>query len=370
MLDITCPQSALHEAVQTVARGVTGRSTQPVQNNIYLESAADSLRLVATDLEFISLEAALPVTVNGEGALTAPARFLTELVGSLPEQDVTLVADENQALAVHCEAVDYTIRGLAASDFQMFPDIGDGIGVTIPQSLLRSILRQTAFSTSRDETRPILTGALFEFSRDSLLVVATDTYRLALRKAHVELPIEQPVSAIVSSRALNELLRVLADDSEEMANVAVSANQIEFQVGNVKVASRLIEGQFPNYQKVVPESHERRVVVDVSELEPALRRALIVAREDANRVVLKPSSDNLQITAESQDVGSIDEQVPAKFEGESTEIAFNARYMLEVLDTLEAERLTLDLSGPLNPGMIRPEGDEDYLYVLMPMQIM
>lgn len=370
MLNVTCPRSALHEAVQTVSRGVTGRSTQPVQNNIYFESSGEHLRLVATDLEFISVEALLPVKVGDEGAVTAPARLLTELVSTLPEGDVSLAADENQALAIACEKSHYNIRGLSATDFQMLPAIGEGIRVSLPQSQLHEILRQTAFATSRDETRPILTGALFEFSEGTMQVVATDTYRLALRKAKVDVRPEPPVTAIVSARALNELLRVLDPEAEEPVSLAASANQIEFEAGSYKIASRLIEGQFPNYEKVIPGSSERHVTVAVAELEPALRRALIVAREDANRIVLKPTDGALEITAESQDVGKVEEQVPAEFEGEPTEIAFNARYLLDVLEAVDVERITIELSGPLNPGMVRLEGNEDYLYVLMPMQIM
>ncbi len=370
MLNVTCPKGALQEAVQTVARGVTGRSTQPVQNNIFLESSGSQLRLVATDLEFISLEAVIDVTVHEEGKVTAPARLLTELVGSLPDADVLLAANEHQALAVHCSAVDYTIRGLSAADFQQFPDVTEGVSVSMPQSLLHSLLSQTHFATSRDETRPILTGALFEFSGNVLKVVATDTYRLALREATLTSEVAEPISAIVSSRALSELLRVLSAHSDEPVTIQVSANQIRFSMGNYEVASRLIEGQFPNYQKVIPSSLERKLLVSVSALEPALRRALIVAREDANRVVLRPSGEALQISAESQDVGRVEEVVAGHLDGEPTEIAFNARYLLDVLEAVETENVTVDLSGPLNPGMIRAEGNDDYLYVLMPMQIM
>lgn len=370
MLRVSCPREALHQAVQTVARGVTGRSTQPVQNNIYLEAADGQLRLVATDLEFISLEARADVNVADEGAVTAPARLLQELVGSLPDAEVTIEADEHQALAVHCGAVNYVIRGLSAGDFQMFPQIGEGVSVVMPQSQLHAILSQTAFATSRDETRPILTGALFELTNNALKVVATDTYRLAVRTAVIDLATEQTVSAIVSSRALAEVLRILSADSEESVSIAVSANQIEFSIGTCRVASRLIEGQFPNYQKVVPDGYERTLTVAVRELEPALRRALIVAREDANRIVLRPSGETLQITAKTQDVGNIDESVPASLEGEPTEIAFNARYLLDVVEAMDVEHLVLQLSGPLNPGMVRMQGVEDYLYVLMPMQIM
>lgn len=370
MLNVTCARSVLHEAVQIVSRGVTGRSTQPVQNNIYLESGANQLRLVATDLEFISMEALVDVTVAEDGAITAPARLLSEVIGTLPEGNVTLAGGDHEALSVTCGRSHYTIRGLPANDFQMLSPVDEGLRMSLPQSQLHTLLRQTVFSTSKDETRPILTGALFEFAEGAMKIVATDTYRLALRKVKVEYASQEPVSAIVSARALGELLRVLSEDAQDPVNMALSGSQVEFEVGNVKVGSRLIEGQFPNYEKVIPSGHERRMIVPSAELEPALRRALIVAREDANRVVLRPSGDVLQITAESPDVGRVEEEVPMRLEGEPTEIAFNARYLLEVVEALETEDITLDLAGPLNPGMIRGGDSEDYLYVLMPMQIM
>lgn len=369
MLRVSCPREALHQAVQTVARGVTGRSMQPVQNNIYLEAVGTQLKLVATDLEVISLEALVDVNVVDEGAVTAPARLLQELVNSLPDSDVILEADEHQALAVHCASVNYTIRGLSAADFQMFPPMGEGINVVMPQSQLHAILSQTVFATSRDETRPILTGALFEFTNNALKVVATDTYRLAMRTAVIDLATEHPVSVIVSARALREVHHILNADSEDSVNIAVSANQIQFSMDNCRVSSRLIEGQFPNYQKVIPDSYERTLTVAVSQLEPALRRAALVARDDANRVVVRPSADSVQLTAKSPDVGNFEETVPGSLEGEPTEIAFNARYLLEVVDALDVENLVLQLSGPLNPGMVRMQGNDEYLYVLMPMQI-
>ena len=191
-----------------------------------------------------------------------------------------------------------------------------------------------------------------------------------MRKTPIAGGFEGSRTAIVSARALNEVLRVLSSDKEDMLNVAVTDNQVEFEMGNVKVGSRLIEGQFPNFEKVIPDSHEKRVTLVSDDLEHALRRALIVAREDAYRVVLRTEGSSLQISAESQDVGKVGEEIPCHLEGEAAEIAFNCRYLLEVLEALGSEEVNLDLSGPLNPGMIRAQGAEDYLYVLMPMQIM
>lgn len=370
MLKVTCPQQALLESVGTVSRGVSGRSTQPVQNNIYLEASGSQLRLVATDLEYLSLEAVIEAEVLEEGAITVPARLLADVTNALPNDDVRLTADETNGINISCGRSRYDIRGLSAADFSTLPTIGQATELELEQGKLLMILERTVFATSRDETRPILTGALFRLNEQTLEVVATDTYRLALQSLPMEEPFTESRSAIVSRRALTELMRILSADSTEPAKVRFSDNQVEFKVGRITLGSRLIEGQFVNYGKVVPSSFERKVSCNIKEYSAALHRALIVAREDANRVVLKTEDGALKITASSADVGSVSEEIPVRLEGEDAEIAFNARYVLDMLDAIDATEVAMELSGPLNSGALKPAGDEGYLYVLMPMQIM
>ncbi len=368
MLNAKCAQADLHNALQIVGRGVSGRSTQPVQNNVYLQAEGEQLRLVATDLEYISLDAAIPAVVIDEGNITVPPRTLTEIAGNLPEGQVSLQADESNDLAIACGPVHYNIRGLSADDFQMLPPLTDGVEFSLPQSELSEILQQTIFATSPDETRPILTGALFSLAEGSLAIVATDTYRLALRR--VQCPVEETQQAIVSRRVLAELVRILDDESDEPVQVAISTNQVRFVVAGITVRSRLIEGEFPNYEKVIPEDFDKTLTIGTEGLQQVLRRALIVARDDANRVVLRSTEDGLQVTADSPDIGHAEEEVPATLEGEVVEIAFNVQYLLEMLEVANSEEVVMQLSGPLNPGMLIPAGRDDYTYVLMPMQIM
>lgn len=370
MLNLSCPQEQLYASVQTVSHGVSGRSTQPVQNNIYLESTADGLRLVATDLEFISLEAEIDASVADQGAVTVPARLLTEVIGSLGGEEISLEADEQHTLRVNSARSSFRIRGMSAADFEMLPGMDDPAEFEIPQRDMHTILSQTVFATSRDETRPILTGALFNISAGGIDVVATDTYRLALRKMTADIPIEEGRSAIISERALNEVLRVLEPESDDTVSMALSDSQVTFSIGNVTVGSRLIEGQFPNYEKVLPDSCDRKVTVNRDDFTNTLRRMLIVAREDANRVVLRGSDGTLTITADSQDVGHAEEQIPATLEGEEPEIAFNARYLLDALQAIGEEEVVMELSQPLSPGTLKPQDSDDYVYVIMPMQIM
>ena len=369
MLKATVARGTLYESAQIVGRAVSGRSTLPVLNNFFIEGRDQTLRLVATDLE-VGMEAIVDAKVEEQGSLTVPARILTEVLANLPEADVSLEVDESNAVQVTCRRSDYHIRGLPAEEFSTLPDLLEPLALELPQAVLRRAILETTFASSPDETRPILTGALFALGADEIRVVATDTHRLALRKLPGSAGLSESLNVIVPARVLNEVSRVLRDDAEEPVDIAVSENQVRFRVGRITVQSRLIDGQFPNYEKVIPEASERRVVARTAELQDALRRALIVAREDANRVKLEPAGDVMTILADSQDVGRVNEEVPVELKGDALEIAFNARYLLDVLNVMESENVELALNGPLNPGLVRAPDDDSYVYVLMPMQIM
>jgi DNA polymerase-3 subunit beta len=259
---------------------------------------------------------------------------------------------------------------LPAADFMMLPEVQPRAEFTIPEGTLYRLLHQTIFACSPDETRPILTGALILVGGGEIAVVATDIYRLAMRREKAEIEVEGETQVIVSRRVLSELLRILDEDGEDPVTVRLSERLVEFTRGNIKISSRLIEGEFPNYEKVIPEHHDKRLLVGVSELQKALTRAAIVAREDANRVVLHGEPELLTITATSPEVGSVEEEIALELEGDPIDIAFNAQYILEMLERAGSEQVVIGLTQALSPGTMRPAGREDYLYVLMPMQIM
>lgn len=370
MFSITCDQQALHESVQTVSGGVSGRSTQPIQNNILLEASGEQLMLVATDLEYIGIRTAMPVSEAEEGQITVQSRILTDVTGSLPRGPVTLTANENSSVRIVAGHSDFNIRGLPADDFQKLPALDDAVRFTMPAAMLLGVLRRTVFATSTDETRPILTGALLKISGTNLATVATDTYRLALYETQLETEVERDVEAIVSRRALREVEQVVSAGSTEEVEIGISSNQIEFVIGETIISSRLIEGQFVNYPKVIPTGVDKRITAPCEALKDTLQRALVVARQDAYRVVLRAKDGVLTVNAQSQDVGKVEETLGVAMEGEEAEIAFNGNYLMEMLDAAECDELTIELSGPLNSGLLHPADDEGYLYVLMPMQIM
>ena len=209
-----------------------------------------------------------------------------------------------------------------------------------------------------------------KITQGNLEIVSTDTYRLALCTRGIGAPMDRDQEAIVSRRALVELQRALDDESDEEVRIAISQNQIEFVVGDTTIGSRLIDGQFVNYPKVIPTGGDKLITVSVTEITSALERALIVARQDAYRVVLRASGDTMTVSARSQDVGEVEEAVPVSMTGEDAEVAFNAEFILHMLHACATDEVVLELSGPLNSGLLKPVGDDGYLYVLMPMQIM
>ncbi len=374
LLKAVCPRRDLFDAVQTVAHAVSGRTSLPILSHILVQAEEGALRLTATDLE-LGISLTIPsAQIETAGGLTAPARLLTELLGALPEGDVTLTVDLSHAVRLNCDRSDYKILGLPADEYPRLPDVKDENGFTIPQALLRDMIRKTLFAVSPDEARAILTGILVSLDGNSLKFVATDTHRLAVRSATVS-DGRGSVTAIVPARAMNELMRLLADEEGDV-RVCLSDNQVEFVTPQgIHVISRLIEGQFPNYERVIPSSHTRLLTLQTQAVQRAVKRAAIVARNNANRVVLKTLDDKLAIRAESNLEGTAYEEVEVAREGDDIEIAFNAKYLLDVLGVIEEEGVHLEITEPLKPGVMRPvpdkegESGSDYLCVLMPMQI-
>jgi DNA polymerase-3 subunit beta len=365
---LTVARKELYEGLQIVGRAVSTQTTLPVLKNVLIEPGTDAIKLSATDLE-LGVEVLVPANIPEGGSLTVPARTFSEIIAALPEADVSLAADDRDNLVICCRRSEYRIHGLTAEDFPTLPEVGGSVSLQLPQPLMKAMIRQTALAASDDDTRPILTGVCLVVSEGRLRLVATDTHRLAVRTAAVP-DVTGDSTVIVPVRAMNELLRVLSDDEEKTLHVRIDQNQILFRTERVTLVSRLIEGQFPRYERVIPSSHTRRLTIQRDELQSSLRRARIVARDAAakDRVLLAAEGENLVITAEG-DEGRAHEEFEIAREGDEISIAFNVSYMLEVLGVLDTEGVFLELTEPLSPAVLRPVDGDDYLMVIMPMQV-
>jgi DNA polymerase III subunit beta len=362
-------QENLARGLQVVSRAVSGRSTLPVLANVLLKTEDAGLKLTATNLE-IGITAWVPGRIDGEGTLTVPARLLTDVVNGLPAGERVDLEADGTALRIKAGRFQTHLRGIDAEEFPVIPSPGERPTTRVSQGALRKALSEVTFAAATDEARPILTGVLTRLSGDRVTLAAADNYRIAVKSLPILDPVED-TSLVVPARSYTELMRVLNDSDDPVEiMLASSKSQILFHLEGVDLVSRLIDGQFPNYQQVLPTSHATRAVADRDELLKAVRLSALIASSAANVVKLSlvaegPGSITIAAAA---DVGDATGEVEAAVEGDAVQIAFNARYLQEALQNVDADQLALEFSGPLSPGVLRPTSDEDYVHVIMPVR--
>jgi DNA polymerase-3 subunit beta len=362
-------QENLARGLSVVSRAVSTRSTLPVLANVLLKTEEAGLKLTATNLE-IGITCWVPGKIETDGATTVDAKLLTELVGSLPGAErVDLELTGSDTLQLRCGPFVSHLRGIDADEFPAIQAAGERPTTRINQGLLRRALEETVFAAASDEARPILTGVLTRFEGDRVTFAAADNYRIAV-KTIATLDAVPETSVVIPARALRDVARILGDVDDPVELVLAQArNQVLFHVEGIDLVSRLIDGQFPNYQQVLPSGHTTRAEFDRTELLKAVRPAALIASSSANIVKLAVGTDEGgMVVSASADVGDYEGQVDAAVEGDGTTIAFNAKYLHEVLSNVAAERFALELNGPLSPGVFRPVGDEQYVHVVMPVR--
>jgi DNA polymerase-3 subunit beta len=363
-------QENLARGLQVVSRAVSARSTLPVLNNVLLRTEDGGLKLTATNLE-IGITYWVPGKIETAGAMTVPARLLTDIVNGLPANErVDLEQQAQETLHITAGRFETHVKGIDAEEFPAIPSAGERPTTRIPQNVLRHALEEVTFAAATDEARPILTGVLAKFEGNQLTLAAADNYRIAVKTIPVLDAVEE-TSVVVPARSLHELSRVLADTDDPIDLVlSPSRNQILFHLEGVDLVSRLIDGQFPNYQQVIPKSYTTRATVDRDQLLKAVRLASLIASSSANIVKLhvgKDTETGVTVSA-AADVGDNKSDVEAQVEGDGTTIAFNARYLIDVLANVGADQFSIELNGPLSPGVFRPVEDGQYVHVVMPVK--
>ncbi len=369
-MKLSVMQENLARGLSVVSRAVSTRSTLPVLANVLLRTEDGGLKLTATNLE-IGITYWVPGKIDTDGAITVPAKLLTDYVNALQGGDrIDLELQAGDTLHLRAGRFESHLKGIDADEFPAIQTAGERPTTRIAQNVLRRALEETAFAAASDEARPILTGVLARFEGESVTLAAADNYRIAVKTIPI-LDAVPETSVVIPARALNELTRVLADVDDPVEIILAQArNQILFHLEGVDLVSRLIDGQFPNYQQVLPQSHATRAVLDREELLRAVRPAALIAHESANIVKLQISANGesgVTVSANAE-VGDHVGQVEAAVEGDGTTIAFNARYLADVLTNVEAEQFALELNGPLSPGVFKPVGDDRYVHVVMPVR--
>ena len=369
-MKVTCSALTLGQGLHTVSRAVSPRTTLPILNNVLLQTSPQGLQLTATNLE-IGIREVVPAEVQEEGGITVPARLLTDFVTAHPDEPLTLTLDrKTQSLAVHSPHFDVVIRGIDPADFPPVPSASDGRKVSVPQGDLRQAIEQTVVAASTDEGRPVLTGVYVQLNGDKATLAATDGHRLAVRNLSLGSGAGDPQTVVIPARALAELSRILKASSDPVdLTVGAQKNQVFFKAGETELMSRLIEGTYPNYQQVIPTQSTTTITAKTQDLLFTTRVVSLFSKDAANVIKFKAEGGKLTLTANTSEVGNSVAGVEARVEGQDLQVAFNSKYVLDVLGIIGSEEVQLGFTGPLNPGAIRPVGRDDYLYIIMPVRV-
>jgi DNA polymerase-3 subunit beta len=363
-LRITCERDALVRQLSAVSRALSMRSTVQILSGILLDAAEDRLALAATDME-LSLQTSLEATVDEGGKVVIPGRLLVELARLLPDSEVSINhRPEDGVVEIACGSANYKLHTYGVEDFPRLPDPGGAALYTIDTGALVDTATKVSRSASRDESRPVLTGILVRFETGKIIMAATDAYRLSVKETPLEGEAPE-LEAIVPARALSELARIAKDGGQ--LQLGIHENQVVFTVDETVLTTRRIDGQFPNYSQLLPESFEHELVIPRDELLDAVRRVSVMSQRNSP-LRLRFAEGELTISAQTQDLGESRESMPVPFSGEPLEIGFNADFLREGIESVEDDELRLKLISPLRPAVIQAAGD-DYSYLVMPIRL-
>ena len=356
----------LQKIIGQIVGVISSRATLPILANILLETEGkDKLRAVGTDLE-LGVSSTGEVRVEEEGAITAPAKKLHDILRELPDGEVEFVVAKNHNITIKAGRSQFRLVGIPKDDFPKLPSLDVSGGFEIEQAVLKECFRLTSFSISHDQTRYVLSGTLVSVKNNELRVIATDGRRLAYVRKKVQIPKNTEFEAILPMKTTSELNRLLEDVGT--VKIVPLKNQVGFETSGATLISRLIEGRFPNYEQVIPKEEKSKISLDREALLTAMRRAALLTSQEAQAIKLDVLEDKILLSSRSPNVGESQEELPAKLSGKEIAIGFNPQYLIDVLKNLDGDEVFLSLSDPDKSGIVRGASDE-YLYVVMPMQL-
>lgn len=366
-MKVQCTKDALLTGVNTVQKAVSNKNTLPILQSISLQAEEGKVIFTATDLE-IGIQCEVPAETETNGTVILPARLFSEIVRKLPDTTISLETIDDSINLKYFNS-EIFLKGYDPEEFPLLPDLMDPLSFTLQTSIFKTMIRETVFACASEENRPVFNGLLLEIEGQAIRLVATDTHRLAFRLAEINNPENLKFSGIIPAKTMSEIYRLLKEEDEELF-IRFNTAQVSFHFGSVHLLSRLIEGQFPNYKQVIPQSCETKVYLSVRDFLEAVERASLLARDSslgASIVRLAISEKTLRID-HSTDIGKISEQLFIEKDGKDVIISFNAKFILDVLKVIGNDEILFELSGPQSPGVIRSINDKNYLYLLLPVR--
>jgi len=374
-MKLTITQAQLAYGLGVVSRAVSPRSTLPVLNNILIATDEGRLRLSATNLE-LGITCWIGADIEDEGSITIPARIFFDLINTLPGEKVSLsLNSQTQTLNIHCGTSNFDIKGIDAQEFPPMPVPDLSVGVELNVADFKEMIHQVSFAASTDDARPVLQGVLLEINGNDLSLAATDGFRISVRKAEISTPLEMPVKVIIPARSLSELARIATDGNETVTMVVPpDRGQAIFHLENAELVTQLIEGNFPDYRAIIPRRFETRTIISTTEFLKACKQAEIIAREGnyVIRLNLQPQEGApgaVEFSTQSEEMGSGEVVVDANIEGPELLVAFNVRFLSEVLEVIKTPNTVLETTANNTPGLLSPVGNDSFRHVIMPMHL-
>jgi DNA polymerase-3 subunit beta len=356
-------RNVLLNAIQTVQNIITTKATLPILSNILIEAQQNNLKLTATDLD-IGISCVLPVDTQETGLITAPAKRFSDIIRELEDDIVSITTKKNNFIIIETELCQFKILGLPGEEFPKLPQFQDKEAIKLEQATLKQILGLTSFAVSYDETRYILNGILFKIHQSGLILVATDGKRLAMVERKIQQVADKDMNIIVPVKTIQELNRNLKEEGE--LSLVLGNNQALFDLGNVMIISRLIEGEFPDYQQVIPPASNNKIGIQRQQFLLAIKRAALLSTPDYQAVKLELFKDKLVISKSTPDIGESREELGVEYKGKEMVIGFNPNYLIDVLKNLGDERVEFEVTDSEKPGVIRTNG---YVYIVLPMRL-
>ncbi|MDD4599748.1 MAG: DNA polymerase III subunit beta [Negativicutes bacterium] len=367
-MKIFCSKELLNQAVQTVQKAVATKTQLPILTGIYLAANDNKLELHATDYE-IGIKCIIDAQVEIPGTVVISGRYFQEMVRKLPGDTIEISSStEDRTIKITANSAQFNLLSLPVEEFPVLKQLTSDSFMIVKDNVLKELIKKTVFACANDEARPIFTGCLLESNEKDIKMVATNTHRLALKKDSSEQSLNN-LKMIIPAKILHELARIMNSETPIDIKIYWLKNQVAFEFENIYIISRLIEGQFPDYNKVIPPSFATNVLINTKQLLDAVERVALMARDnDYNVIKLAFKTDSITITSNNPDIGKACEVVDAALEGNEVDIAFNVKYISDILKNIDSENLKFSLNTPLSPASIRPIDDENYIYIVTPVR--
>ena len=364
-MNIICSKQKLQEGISIVTKAITGKTTMPVLEGIYIEANKEGLTLIGSDMD-VSIETKVEADVIKEGSIVIDSKIFSEIIRKLPNSDVKIEISENDLIQITCEKSVFNLVFMNPSDYPSLPSINEDLSVEVPQNLLKNMIKGTSFAIAQDEARPILQGILFEVKNRELNLVALDGYRLAVRSELLD--VDDNIEVVIPGKTLNEVSKIL-EDNDDIVKITFTNNHILFNVNNTKIISRLLDGKFVNYVSLLPQEYKLLVNVKKQDLQQGIERASLMAKDgNSNLIRLDVQEDTLVITSNSQ-LGKVREEVNINLQGDGVQIAFNSRYLLDVLKNMEEEDVMVEMTSSVSPCVIRGKNSNNAKYLVLPVRL-